>query len=115
MLAIYPSGNHFVTVNEEHFTLSDGTNISVPAGFPFDGHSIPPGFRWFLNPASADMRAALLHDYLYFKREKLEINLTRYQVDQEYLRELKACGTNLARRTVLYTGVRLFGWLWWCF
>lgn len=113
MIAVYPSGRYWITVNTEKFTLSDGRLIVVPGGFQFDGHSIPLYGLGFLNPYSADMRAALLHDWLYHLHEHGQAITTRRQADWEYLLEMKRCGSNWLRRTVFYTFVRLFGWLWW--
>ena len=114
-MAVYPSGRFWVTVNQEHFTLSTDTEITIPAGYMFDGHSIPVPFNAFINPYSADMRAALLHDWLYDRKDKGDCTYTRKQVDLEYLYEMEACGTNWFRRYTLYTGVRLLGWIWWYF
>ena len=44
-------------------------DITVPAGFIFDGASIPKPARAFLDPTDPDtIEAALLHDFLYATR-----------------------------------------------
>lgn len=113
MIEVYPSGRFWITINDETFTLTDGQVVTVPAGFPFDGHTIPPPFSFFINPYSADMRAALLHDYLFELKERGEPLGDRAHADREYLHQLRLHRTNWLRRTTLYVGVRLFSWIFW--
>ncbi len=45
-------------------TLTDGSQIFIPEGYRFDGHSIPPGFKGIFPVYDLDVYAALVHDYL---------------------------------------------------
>ena len=47
--------------------------VDVPAGFEFDGASVPRLFWWLLPPLSGESaEAAALHDYLYTHRGHVE-------------------------------------------
>jgi len=108
MTPLIPSGRHWITTEDQPFTLTDGTVILVPLGYQFDGHSIPSIFRPWVNPFSYDMYAALYHDYCY------EFNIgTRKQVDFEYLQFMQQLGTGVIRRYTFYYFVRLVSWLFW--
>ena len=108
MTPLIPSGRHWITTEDQPFTLADGTVLVVPKGFVFDGHSLTPLFSGFLNAYSYDMYAALLHDFLY----RYNIG-SRKDADDEYLRHMKMYGANFIRRYTFYTVVRLISWLFW--
>jgi len=63
MTPLIPSGRHWITTQDQPFTLADGTVLVVPKGFVFDGHSLGVVLSGFLNAYSYDMYAALLHDF----------------------------------------------------
>jgi len=50
----------------------DGTQYKVPAGFVFDGASVPKYFRSWLSPMGVLLIAGLVHDYGY-KHAKLKM------------------------------------------
>jgi len=108
MTPLIPSGRHWITTEDQPFTLADGTGVVVPKGFVFDGHSLTPLFSGFLNAYSYDMYAALLHDYGYRYRIG-----TRKQIDNEYLRHMEMFGASVLRRYTFYIVVRLVSWLFW--
>lgn len=61
------------TLFNEYFTLSNGDDIMVPAGFKFDGRSSPGILRWLFPKWNNADRAYLLHDWLYvvdYKRDE---------------------------------------------
>ena len=108
MTPLIPSGRYWVTAQDQPYTLSDGTPITIPKGYMFDGHSLPLFILPWVNPYSYDMYAALLHDYLYEYRIG-----TRKQADLQYLYLMQQLGTNKVRRYTFFIAVRVFGWVWW--
>jgi hypothetical protein len=57
-------------------TLRDGTEILIPAGFVFNGASVPKPLRMFLSPTGVLLIPALLHDYGYRYDQLLQIDKT---------------------------------------
>ncbi len=47
-----------------HYTI-DGTDYIIPAGFQFDGASIPKFLRTFFSPVGVLLVGGLVHDYAY--------------------------------------------------
>jgi len=47
-----------------HYTI-DGTDYVIPAGFTFDGASIPKFLRTFFSPVGVLLVGGLVHDYAY--------------------------------------------------
>ena len=43
----------------------DGTEYVIPAGFQFDGASIPKFLRTFFSPVGVLLMGGLVHDYAY--------------------------------------------------
>lgn len=110
--------------------------ISVPAGFKTDFASIPPlsliggvfasvafvaGWQWLFWAAMAVVlishlllhtgsytRAAVIHDWLYSTRQ-----LSRSASDWALFEAMRACGTHLWKRCVIWLAVRCFGWACW--
>lgn len=76
------------------------TTLLIPAGFVYDGNSIPLGNK-MLFPGSA-----ALHDFGYRYGP-----WGRKKTDQLYLEALEVEGAGSFRRHARYLGVRLFGWL----
>lgn len=91
-----------------------GTTVMVPAGFIYDGNSIPQWLRalpivgYFLKDKIAYPGAAALHDYGY-----------RYAVwprattDALYREALGVEGASAMRRAARFFGVRAGGWKAW--
>ena len=90
------------------YSARDGRQITVPAGFITDLASIPPLLRPVFDPADASRLPAVLHDWLYCRKET-----TRAQADGLFLEALKRSGVGLVRRWAMYAGVRAGGWLYW--
>lgn len=76
----------------------------VPAGFEFDGASVPR-FMWSIfPPIGRYTSAALLHDYL------LSVgDLSWKECTKEFDKELKNLGITTWRRVIMVAGVRLNG------
>ena len=56
-----------------HYTI-DGTDYVIPAGFQFDGASIPKFLRTFFSPVGVLLVGGLVHDYAYKYTTLLEKN-----------------------------------------
>ena len=52
----------------------DGTEYVIPAGFQFDGASIPKFLRTFFSPVGVLMMGGLVHDYAYKYKTLLKKN-----------------------------------------
>lgn len=80
-------------------------HIHVPEGFITDFASVPrlPGAYWLTGGKAT--KAAVIHDYLY--RTKI---CTRKQADDVFLEAMKATSQSWWRRSLMWAGVRLFGW-----
>jgi hypothetical protein len=76
--------------------------IEIPAGFLFDGNSVPR-LTWSISPPSDYLASACVHDYLYryFNDRKL--------ADVVYRELLGAQGMGKAQRNLRYLMLRLFG------
>jgi hypothetical protein len=92
-----------------------GREIEVPAGFIYDGNSIPswlkllPIVSYFIKDKIAYPGSAALHDFGYRYGTLGE----RDQVDALYREALEVEGATKARREARYRGVRLGGWVSW--
>jgi hypothetical protein len=79
--------------------------IVVPAGFIFDGASVPRFFWRVVTPHSPlVIRAALGHDYGYTTRKK-----PREWLDNWFREVLIEDGVNALTAAAMYRAVRLFG------
>lgn len=89
----------------EDFSIEE-LNIVIPKGFKTDLASMPRIFWWIVPPFGDYNEAAIVHDYLY------KNNIYSQQVcDKIFLDIMKMYGVNILTRWVLYTGVRLFGFI----
>jgi hypothetical protein len=87
-----------------------GRQVLVPAGFEFDGASIPP-ILWPIigNPFDPKFcRAALLHDWLYSSHL-----IDRRAADKAFLAALIEDGVNEWRAQAMYSAVRAGGLTSW--
>lgn len=110
-LAVQPSaktlGNY--VVKRDWKVEVDGRDYTVPAGFEFDGDSVPRiPFVYWLTKGRSGLKAPCLHDWLYFKQP-----VTRRQADKIYLIMMRHYGVRWIWRSLHYTGVRIGGWIGW--
>lgn len=79
--------------------------ILVPFGFITDFASVPrlPGAYWLAGGKAT--KEAVIHDYLYRTRTG-----TRKQADDVFFEAMKLNGQAWWRRSLMWAGVRLFGW-----
>ena len=85
----------------------NGVTEKIPAGYAFDGLSIPQIFQNVVNMNSTNNTlASLYHDY--FFSLVCDIPITRKQADMRLLNDIEGLG-----RYLIYIGVRLGGWYSW--
>lgn len=76
----------------------------VPAGFVFDGASVPQMLWSFMDPAGEAFEAACVHDYLYETSLK-----TKDYADKAFRSMLLRYGVDAYKAEVAYRAVRRFG------
>ena len=95
-----------------------GVAIKVPAGFVTDFASSPPPIWWLIPPWGVYGKAAILHDYLYQNHHicrqagRLQ-RVTREYADDIFREAMIVLGVAPWRVSLMYYGVRAFGWLAW--
>lgn len=126
---IRPLDTGYFVLCEEAILRVSGEEYTIPAGFVFDGASVPPLIRLivrlFISPAYT-IKAALVHDYAY--RQSCPWGLTRRDADELYGALLRHIKIELHRRWINavvnakihwigiplhYAGVRIGGWASW--
>lgn len=90
------------------FRAADGRAFTVPRGFVTDLASIPRLLRPALDQNGANRRAAVLHDFLYIAQP-----VERDEADELFDEAMALDGVGWLKRTAMYAGVRLGGWLYW--
>ena len=107
---------YFVTLQPLHIELSDKTIITIPAGFEFDGSSVPRWLEVFFRRYGPFLFAALIHDWMYvtdYRRAELGTKKARKFADREML--VWSDATHYSSNRALldnwlrYKAVRLFG------
>ena len=93
-----------------YFCLDDGIDYVIPAGFVFDGASVPPVLKPFRDATGTLLHAALVHDFGYAHHGLRAVGgrmrpLSRREVDAIFLAQ--------SRDRVAYALVRLFGGRYW--
>lgn len=94
--------------------------IKVPRNFVTDFASVPK-FMWsFIGPWGTHGKAAVVHDYLYQTKQCKKNNLIhkmfcgeRAYADSIFLEAMEVLNVPFWRRTLMFIGVRVFGWLAW--
>ena len=78
------STRNWVLTDDWKFNL-DGKEYVIPAGFQFDGASIPKFLRTFFSPVGVLLIGGLVHDYAYKYKTLLEVNKkkTMGEIDQK--------------------------------
>jgi hypothetical protein len=98
----------------------DGTEYVIPAGFTFDGASIPKFLRTFFSPVGVLLIGGLVHDYAYKYKTLLESNkkktmgdLTQKRAD-EIFRDINIVVNGFYVMNYLaYYSLRLGGFVAW--
>ena len=106
-------------IRDRHYNI-DGTDYVIPAGFTFDGASIPKFLRTFFSPVGVLLVGGLVHDYAYKYTTLLEKNkkntmdkLTQKRAD-EIFRDININVNGFYVMNYLaYYSLRLGGWVAW--
>lgn len=100
-----------VRLLEPMFTPNYGsTTYIIPAGFESDLATVPRPLWHIFPPFGKYARAAVIHDYCYFK---LRERMTRKEADQLFLDVMKRDGVGRVTRYCMYSAVRCFAWVYW--
>lgn len=92
--------------------------VEIPAGFEFDGESIPLGVRWLVPPFGQSKRGAAVHDWLYryrgfWRADGTFVDVSRKQADAVYRELVKLKGLPAWRASMRWSVLRLVGWAAW--
>lgn len=94
-----------------------GDFVYVPIGFVCDGQSYPRALRFIDHPQGKGLRAAVIHDYLYWLNGHLcpytNRKYSRKTSDTIFKKALLASGINPLSSEIRYRMVRLFGRIFW--
>jgi hypothetical protein len=90
-----------------------GQTVTVPAGFRTDYASIPRGLWNLLPPVGKYDRGAVVHDALYQWGAVNATAITRDMADRTLREAMQVCGVGRVQRWMIYTGVRIGGWVVW--
>ena len=98
----------------------DGTEYVIPAGFQFDGASIPKFLRTFFSPVGVLLIGGLVHDYAYKHKTLLKVNkkdtmgeLTQKRAD-EIFRDINIIVNGFyTMNRLAYWSLRLGGFVAW--
>lgn len=94
---------------EEPFAIAErGVEIRIPAGFIFDGASVPRLFWMGISPTELGVVAPLVHDWLYRTGGQYGA-LSRGDADAIFLDHMKAEGVPGWKRWAAYLAVRVGG------
>lgn len=85
--------------------------IDVPEGFQTDFASVPRGLWNIFPPDGQYTQAAVLHDFLYGKRD--EHGRSRKECDNIFLEAMEVLNVPWWKRQLMHKAVRSFGWIPW--
>ena len=106
----HPKGHKFQLVRDWHLEIN-GKEVIVPAGFWTDFASIPKCFRSLISPLDEHLKAAILHDWLYYESKLFGKKISIKAADDIFLTAMRMCGTGWIKRHTMYAGVRTGGWV----
>lgn len=92
--------------------------IKVPAGFKFDGESIPLWLQWLAPPFGDSKRGACVHDWLYRNAGYIDEqggfrSVSRSQADEVYRELIEAKGLPRWRANIRWAALRVVGGFAW--
>jgi hypothetical protein len=90
-------------------TLSDGSPLTIPAGYKTDFATVPLMLRGIVWGAGNHNLATLIHDYLYDTQDVRG----RLWADKEMKHWLEKAGCSKIKVLAMYWAVRLGGQKWW--
>jgi hypothetical protein len=100
----------FTLLLEENFAYLDSVYgyVWVPRGFDFDLMSIPQPLQSFMPKVDVYNAACVIHDWLYSLQP-----YKRSECDKIFKRALADCGVGVFKRNMIYSFVRVFGFVRW--
>lgn len=103
-------GDNPYLLSEEYTFRTKQSTWTVPAGYRYDGASVPRIPFVYARYGNTAHEAACLHDYLYEFQP-----CARKQADKAFLETMERFGNPPSRtqRRVMYMAVRMFGGLAW--
>lgn len=93
-------------LTRKYSVIVHGHRIDIPEGFVTDFASIPRIFWRVLPPWDKHVTASVIHDWLYKSGR-----VSRALADQIFLWAMEDIGVAKWKRTVIYWGVRVGGWV----
>ena len=109
VLSPFADQAHWVLLRPLEYRIGDtGLVMRIPQGFVTDFASIPRALWQLYPPHGRYSRAALIHDYLYWKQ-----HCTREQADQIMLTAMEDSQVKPGACRIIYRGVRLGGQAAW--
>lgn len=104
------------TTDEFTFYVGEIVNrrsVTIPKGFLTDGASVPSMFWGIFPPWGIYGQAAIVHDYLCVTNELTDNNdkplkVTIEEIDSIFYSAMKAAGTPIWKRSLIYAGVKLY-------
>lgn len=87
----------------------DGAFITVPEGFVTDLASIPRGLWNLLPKAGPYVKAAVVHDWLYWDGRIEGAPITRGDADGVFKRAMESVGVGAFKRNLIWLAVRVGG------
>lgn len=100
-----PGTEDFWKINKNFVYISKaGTGIIVQRDFVTNFATVPRIFRNIVQPWGKHGKAAVIHDFCYFKRI-----YTRKRCDKLFLEAMEFSGVGYFKRHFMYRMVRLFG------
>lgn len=104
----------FILLETFLFVTVSGFSVLVPQGFVTDLASIPRVLRLFIQVNGRHSDAAIIHDWLYYKRGHIgPWTLTRKQCDDIFLEAMLESGVPKWKAWTMWSGVRVGGWAAW--
>lgn len=91
--------------------LPDGELLEIPAGYRYDGASIPRIFWGRLGPHELSMEASAAHDILLERMHAGDDRYTRREIDHIFLALMERQRVGRWNRTLAFGAVRVFGGL----
>jgi len=107
------NGHKFQLLDNFIVFITSYDTIIIPEGFWTDFASIPQIFQNILPVLDKYLRAAVLHDYMYYKQSLNGHKITRYKADKIFENAMKSCGVGYIKRKIIYYAVRSGGWITW--
>ena len=99
-----------VDLKTNNFVIEEDVEVfgfAIKKGYQFNGHSVPKALTPFTGGRYCPryILAALVHDYTY------HTGVDRKEADNCYLKNLRRCEVSTNLSYVMYSAVRLFGWI----